>query len=128
MSVSCEPEYLATQASCFQCVPPGNKLDLLIYLFASIAEVNADPQTLANLSKCYVCIPPGNKLDILIYLACQIVNEGGATKACIIGGVGPPAIAVPCNFSAYVEQPGPNYGLWLGDIVNGWSQVLVQGP
>jgi len=126
MSVSCEPEDIATQATCFQCIPDGRKLDVLIWLFANIAEVTFDPQSLANASRCFVCIP--DKMSALIYLACQIVNEGGATKACILGGVGPPLMAVPCNFSAYVEQPGPDYGLWLGDMVTGWSEVIKQGP
>ena len=126
MSVSCDPGYLANQSACFTCIPEGNKLNILIYLFATIGAVTTDPETLANLSKCFVCIPPGKKMDVLLYLACQLANE--SAKVCILGGTGPPAVAVPCDFSAYVEQPGPNFGLWLGDLSTGWSEVIAQGP
>ncbi len=126
MSISCEPEYLAEQAACFQCVPDGRKLDLLIYLFAHIGAVTTDPEVLLGLSKCFTCIPPGKKLDVLLYLACQLANE--AAKVCILGGVGPPMMDVPCDFSAYIEQPGPNFGLWLGDLSTGWAKVDTQGP
>lgn len=53
---------------------------------------------------------------------------GGAAKACIIGGVGPPTGTPPCPYSCYIEQPGPNFGFWLGDQVTGWSVVIAQGP
>lgn len=128
MSVSCEPQDIINEAACFQCVPEGRKLDLLIYLFVLVAQVNLTPEQLMDLSKCFVCVPPGRKLDVLNYLACQILNSGGTAKVCILGGVGAPAIPVPCNFSAYVEQPGPNFGLWLGDLVTGWANVITQGP
>ena len=128
MSVNCDPQAIATEATCFQCIPDGRKLDLLIYLFRGIANVNLTPEQLMELSKCFVCVPPGRKLDVLNYLACQILNAGGTAKVCILGGVGAPAMAVPFDFSAYVEQPGPNFGLWLGDLATGWANVVAQGP
>lgn len=128
MSVSCDPQDIATQATCFQCIPEGRKLDALIYLFELVAEVNLTPEQLMELSKCFVCIPPGRKLDVLNYIACQILNSGGTARVCIVGGIGAPNIPVPCDFSAWVEQPGPNFGLWLGDLATGWANVLVQGP
>lgn len=53
---------------------------------------------------------------------------GGGPTTCITGGVGAPVGAVPCAFSIYVQQPGPNFGLWLGDQVLGWSNIVAQGP
>jgi hypothetical protein len=124
---NCDPGFLAQQSIGFSGLSDGNKLNILIWLFTQIAEVSSSPQELMQEAKC-VCIPPGMQMNVLISLACQILNAGGTAKVCILGGVGPPGIAVPCTFSAYVEQPGPNYGLWLGDLVTGWAQVVVQGP
>lgn len=128
MAISCSADSLAINAKGFSGIPEGRKLDVLIWLFATIAQVTTNPSQLMQLAKC-MCIQPGRQMDVLIYLACQIVNNGGGSGAvCIIGGVGPPAVAVPCDFSAYVQQPGPNFGLWLGDTSTGWAQVLSQGP
>jgi hypothetical protein len=125
---NCDPSVLAQQAIGFEGLPDGDKLNILCYLWARIAEVTTDPKTLAGLAACFCGLPGNVKMDILLYLGCQILNSGGTAQVCILGGVGPPAMAVPCNFSAYVQQPGPNFGLWLGDLVTGWAQVVTQGP
>lgn len=126
MAISCSPKSLLEDAKCV-CVQTGRQMDVLIWLFATIAGVSTDPSILMQNAKC-VCIPPGRQMDVLINLACAIVNGGGTAKVCILGGVGAPAMPVPCDFSAYVQQPGPNFGLWLGDLSTGWSNVLAQGP
>lgn len=128
MAISCLASDLVAGASCYCGIPPTNKWDVIIRLLADIAEVNPDAKTLVANAKCICGIPDGNKIDVMISLLCAISNAGGTAKVCIVGGVGPPAIPVPCNFSAYVEQPGPDFGLWLGDTVTGWSQVITQGP
>ncbi len=127
MAISCLANDLVQGATRYSGIPDGKKLDVLIWLFVQIAEVSTNPNDLMQAAKC-VCIPPGMQMNVLISLACQILNAGGTAKVCILGGVGAPNMAVPCNFSAYVEQPGPNYGIWLGDLVTGWAQVIVQGP
>jgi hypothetical protein len=127
MAISCLANDLMEDASCFCGIQEGRKLDILIALFAQIADVSLSPSDLMDPGKC-VCIPPGMQMNVLISLACQILNAGGSAKVCILGGVGAPAIAVPCAFSAYVQQPGPNFGLWLGDLSTGWSNVVAQGP
>jgi hypothetical protein len=93
-----------------------------------------DAQTLISQATalCYGCTLSQYPLLELALLA-QIVaggGGGGGGAVCIVGGVGPPgALVVPCNFSAYVQTPGPNYGLWLGDTGTGtWSNVIAQGP
>lgn len=128
MAISCLANDLVAGASCYCGIPPSNKLDVIIWLLADIAEVSLDPKTLVANASCLCGIPDGNKIDIMISLLCAISNSGGTAKVCILGGVGPPAMAVPCNFSAYVEQPGPDFGLWLGDLATGWSKVITQGP
>jgi len=125
--MDCFADLLLANAKCLCGIPEGRKMDVLISLFANIAEVPVNAKQLLSDAKC-LCLPEGRQMDVLISLACQILNAGGAAKVCILGGVGPPAVSVPCNFSAYVEQPGPNFGLWLGDSISGWQQVIVQGP
>jgi hypothetical protein len=128
MAISCLANDLVDSASCYCGIPDGKKLDILIALFANIAEVNTDANSLLASANCLCGIPDGRKLDVLIAVACVIANSGGTAKVCILGGVGPPLMAVPCNFAAYVQQPGPNFGLWLGDLATGWAQVVTQGP
>lgn len=127
MPISCLDSDLINDAKCICGIPEGRKLDVLIFLFARIAEVSTNSSVLMNDARC-ICIPPGMQLNVLISLACQILNAGGTAAVCILGGVGPPNMAVPCNFSAYVQQPGPNFGLWLGDLITGWTEVIAQGP
>lgn len=125
MPVSCEPSSLSQAAGGFQGLPQGAKLDILIYLFCRLTSVSCDPNALSAAASCFCGLGMSQKWDVLLYLACQIANSG---EVCITGGVGAPTIPVPCNFSAYVEQPGPNFGFWLGDMANGWQQVITQGP
>lgn len=129
MAISCEPAALVADAKCFCGIPEKTKLDVLLVLLARIAEVSINPNDLMNAAKC-VCIPPGMQMNVAISLLCQIFNQGGVAQVCILGGVGPPNMPVPCNFSAYVELPGPNKGLWLGDTAgsNNWDCVITQGP
>lgn len=128
MAISCLASDLVADANCYCGIPDGRKMDVLIWLFANIAEVNTDANSLVASANCLCGIPDGKKMDVLIALACAIVNSGGTAKVCILGGVGAPAIPVPCDFSAYVQQPGPNFGLWLGDLATGWANVVAQGP
>lgn len=65
--------------------------------------------------------------EAILAAACNNSGGGGGT-VCITGGVGAPVGVPPCNFSAYIQQPGPNFGLWLGDTVTGWANVIAQGP
>lgn len=128
MAISCLANDLVAGANCYCGIPPSNKWDVIISLLADIAGVSLDPKTLVANASCLCGIPDANKIDVMISLLCAISNSGGTAKVCILGGVGPPVVPVPCNFSAYVQQPGPNFGLWLGDLSTGWANVLAQGP
>lgn len=128
MATSCLADSLVADASCYCGLSDGRKWDIVISLLTGIAEVSADPKTLVANASCLCGIPDGKKLDVMISLLCSILNTGGTAKVCILGGVGAPAMAVPCDFSAYVQQPGPNFGLWLGDLSTGWAEVISQGP
>ena len=130
MAVSCTAHDLVAGANCYCAIPEGRKIDVLISLFAQIADVTTDAKTLLEGANCLCGIPEGRKMDVLIYLACAIVNGGSGGAVCILGGVGPPAMTVPCDFSAYVELPGPNNGLWLGNATGStnWDNVIAQGP
>ena len=123
--MNCNPDALATMGKQFGGLPESAKLNILVYLFARMANVTPiDPSVLAYDARCFCGLQDDQKWNILLYLSCLL----SGTVVCITGGVGPPAISVPCDFSAYIEQPGPNFGFWLGDIVTGWSNVIAQGP
>jgi hypothetical protein len=94
---------LASEAACIsECVPAGQQLAVLIYLFAQIAGMSTNPSTLASEARCIdSCIPRGSQLAVLIYLAAQIAAGGGTGGS---GGVGtytdgtlPAAISAPAN-------------------------------
>jgi len=53
---------------------------------------------------------------------------GSSFDTCVIGGVGPPLMAVPCALSFYIQKPGPNFGFWIGDTDTGWGNLWQQGP
>lgn len=126
--MTCDPERLSVLSAPFKAVPEGNKLNILIYVFSLIANVTTDPQKLSQLAKCFQCIPDGNKMNVLLYLACNF--QGGGTGAtCVTGGNTPPVGVPPCNYSVWIQGPGPNFGVWFGDT-NGWSSIpaIAQGP
>lgn len=90
-----------------------------------------DAKTLLNQAACQGCSAsnPFELQMMMVALLIQIVNGGGSGGAtCVVGGVGAPVGVPPCNFSVYIQQPGPNFGLWLGDTITGWSSVIAQGP
>ncbi len=90
-----------------------------------------DPQSLLSQAACYDCYGGGGMWTLMILALLKQIAEGGGSgpgTVCIVGGVGAPVGAPPCNFSVYIQQPGPNFGLWLGDVPTGWSNVLGQGP
>ena len=124
--MNCDPEFLSTVSPVFKGIPDERKMDVLIYVYCQLSMITTNPQTLMALSKGFQGVPPGRKMDLLIYAACN--SGGGGTTVCITGGVGPPVGTPPCNFSVYIQQPGPNFGLWLGDLTVGWGNVLAQGP
>ena len=106
------------------------KLSLLAQIAISQNPMAAtDPQSLLTQAQCYQCFGSGGLWTLMeLALLAQIANSGGSGAVCIIGGVGAPAGVPPCDFSAYVQQPGPNFGFWLGDLSTGWSEVIKQGP
>lgn len=121
------PSEIASGATCFSCVP--NKMDSLLYLFATIAGV-ADPATIAANAACYACIP--NKEDALLYLADLIATNGtgggggSSGVVCQVGApVAPPAGA--CSLS-YDTATGTLYywdgAAWVAVPVGGTGSVL----
>jgi hypothetical protein len=62
---------------------------------------------------------------VSVAATCTLTSSG---TLCVVGGVAAPTGTPPCNFAIYIQQPGPNFGLWLGDLSNGWSSVIAQGP
>lgn len=129
-----DSQTLLTQSQCYACYTPGEWQLMILALLRQIAlsqnpMAATDPQSLLTQAQCFQCYGGGGLWTLMqLALLAQIANGGGSGAVCILGGVGAPAAAVPCNFSAYIQQPGPNFGLWLGDLVTGWSQVITQGP
>ena len=87
-------------------------------------------ETLLNDGRCFCGVTRVPSEIAELQLLCEInaVAGGGSGATCIIGGVGAPVGVPPCNFSIYIQQPGPNFGLWLGDTVTGWTAAIAQGP
>lgn len=96
------PAQLIDNARCIDCaVSEGQKLSILIYLFATIAGVPTDAQTLINNASCIDCaIPPGMRLSVLIALADSIA-----------GGLAP-SDQVTCGSGAPVTAPSSGCGIY----------------
>jgi len=105
-------------------------------LLASNPMAATDAKTLLAQANCYQCFAGNDFALRLIELALLQQIVGGVTTICIIGGVGPPTVPVPCNFSMYVQQPpvprpggqSVNFGFWLGDMSSGWFNMIPFGP
>lgn len=74
MAVNCDPAALAEASKCFECIPPGDQMGVLIYLSTVRAGVAPDPAALVEAAKCLECIPPGAQLAALLAVECQIAN------------------------------------------------------
>jgi hypothetical protein len=126
MALTCDPELLAIDANCFSCIAPGKKLDVLIYLFAQLANVTTDPQTLMTDAKCFSCIPEGKKMDVLLWIACNLSSGGGGTGGPGIVDVGSPegVITAPPGTS-YLDSSTDNF--WFkasGSGNTGWVELI----
>lgn len=108
------PQDIATDARCFQCIPPGMQLQALVYLYAQIAGVT-DPQTIIEGARCFSCIPPGMLLQALVYLAAQIAS-GGGTGGAVTCGVADP-VAAPSG-SCGVFYRTDTGAVWIWDGAN----------
>ena len=112
--MSCDPQILSVESAIFKGVAEGNKLNILIYLFAQIAGVTIDPEVLSEAAKCFQCIPEGNKMNVLLYLACNF-QGGGTGNTCLVCVAGsgspadPPTSGCTCAI-AYNEQQ--NFWFW----------------
>jgi hypothetical protein len=84
-----------------------------------------DPLALRKRFNCFAMLSEAQLMGIFTVLWAQFLKM--ITTACVSGGTGAPSGTPPCNFSIYIQQPGPNFGLWLGDST-GWSNVIAQGP
>lgn len=74
MSVSCDPNDLATAARCFDCLPPSIQLNVQTYLLAVIAGGSTDPNTLAAAASAFQSESAQTLAEIRAYLLCQILN------------------------------------------------------
>lgn len=104
------PQDIATDARCFQCIPPGMQLQALVYLYAQIAGVT-DPQTIVEGAKCFSCIPPGMLLQALVYLAAQVASGGASRVTC---GTADPVTAPANGCGIYYRSDTGAIFLWDG--------------
>lgn len=73
MPISCEPKDLMEAAKCYETIPTGKQMEVMIYLLNSISGLNQTPKELMEASKCFETIPPGKQMEVMAYLLCQIV-------------------------------------------------------
>lgn len=69
--VPADAQTLVTNARCLECIPVGERSQVLIYLLAQLAGVT-DVPTLLNNAKCYECIPEGMRGAAMIYLTNEL--------------------------------------------------------
>lgn len=76
--ISCDVDDLAEAAKCIQqCLAPGMRGPVTIYLLQQIAGNTQTPRELIEASKCfYGCIPKGIQGAVQSYLLCQIASGG----------------------------------------------------
>lgn len=125
--MSAQTDSYVQGANCINsCVPPGDQLAVLIYLFAKIAGVTTDPNTLMQASNCInSCIPPGLQLPVLVYLASQITGTGGSGVANIVSTVDPVnGTTAGTQGQFWWNKTGTK--LWINqDGTNtGWKQIV----
>lgn len=82
MPITCTPQSLATDATCFnQCIPRGMEAAVHSYLLAQIRAAlvpgaSTDPNVIAQQATCYRCLD-GMQSAVQDLLLCNIVNAVG---------------------------------------------------
>lgn len=72
-----DPNTLAVDATCFNCLPPGKQLAVETYLLAVIAGADtseAGVNALGEAARCFSCLPPGNQIAIQNYLLTLLLS------------------------------------------------------
>lgn len=121
------PSSLAQASVCY-CFPDATAKSVAIYLLAAKAGLlGMAPSALASAASCY-CFNNDTWKSVVAYLL-DSINSGGSGAVCVTGGNTPPTGVPPCNHSIWIQGPGPNFGVWFGDVT-GWSSVaaIAQGP
>lgn len=97
------PAQLIDNSNCLACIPRGYQLQVLIYLFATIAGVPTDAQTLVNNARCLECIPVGSQMEVLISLADQILTSSSLSASEVTCGVGAPTSTPASGCAFYID-------------------------
>lgn len=130
----CSTDELLATGRCFTQLTFGQSQAIELALLCNIWQtINpmavCDINSLLHDARCFLCLNQSQSTALIIQLLCEINATGGSGTTCLLSGIGPPAIAVPCPFSLYREGPGPNWGLWIGDQGTGtWEAAIAQGP
>lgn len=74
MPVSCEPKELMESAKCYETIPMGKQMEVMIYLLNQISGMDLTPKQLMEEAKCFETIPPSKQQEVIAYLLCQVVN------------------------------------------------------
>ena len=130
MAIDCTAESLGVNASSlFGSLSTKQLLAALVYIQCTSNGMTCNAQALSDASKClWGCLNDRQLLAALVYIQCT-GGGSGPTATCVTGGNSPPVGTPPCDFSVWIQGPGPNFGVWLGDT-GGWSSVaaIAQGP
>lgn len=117
------PQRLSTASQCYECIPPGLQLGVLIYEFAIIAGMATDPQTLMTAAKCMECIPQGQQMPVLISLADKIASGGTGSSCLLCGSVDPVAIPA-CTCAIYYRPDTGKFWYWDG-VGLAWTPFIA---
>ncbi len=130
MAIDCSVANLSENSSSLAASLSTNQLlAALVYIQCTTNGMDCDAQSLKNASKClWGCMNEAQLVAALVYIQCT-GGGSGPTATCVTGGNSPPVGVPPCDFSVWIQGPGPNFGVWLGDT-GGWSTVaaIAQGP
>lgn len=83
MALDCSPQTIATDSTCFRCIPEKDLAAMQVYLLCQILQnsnpmADCSPQAIRDASSCFRCSLSGKELyAAMVYLLCQILDTGG---------------------------------------------------
>jgi hypothetical protein len=105
----CSPQSLLTDASCYQCLSPGElQLANTVLLAKILTALNpmaaTDFQSILNEAACFECLTPWQLALVQTQLLCTIATGGGNASACLTCGSGAPVTPSTCSCALYYDS------------------------
>lgn len=133
---TCTPQAVATDSTCFRCLPEKDLAAMQVYLLCQILQqynpaMICTPQSLRDASTCYRCELSGKELYAAqVYLLCQILNNlGGGGNSTVVWHFNhaPDVPGGDIVIIAFDHQPGCNSIWWWDPTLAVWTEFDVEG-